>query len=177
MTRPWNHCTDTFINAFFVIGHCTFEGGFCGWTNDVEDDFDWELGRSSKSFLTGPSRDYSSYNRDEQTGGYSFIDASFPRRPGDKARLLSPNFLATGDNNPVCMKFATHMFGNGIGTLRVLKRVPGEEAPDRVIWEVSGESGNKWYRAQVSVSSATSYQISSGEKTSSKIKDSTLNAN
>ncbi|XP_015904973.1 MAM and LDL-receptor class A domain-containing protein 1 [Parasteatoda tepidariorum] len=141
------------------FGHCTFEGGFCGWTNDVEDDFDWELGRSSKSFLTGPSRDFSSYNRDEQTGGYSYIDASFPRRPGDRARLLSPNFLATGDNNPVCMKFATHMFGNGVGSLRVLKRVPGDEAPDRVLWEISGESGNKWYRAQVSVSSATSYQL------------------
>lgn len=57
------------------------------------------------------------------------------------------------------MKFATHMFGNGIGSLRVLKRVPGEEAQDHVIWEISGESGNKWYRAQVSVSSATSYQV------------------
>jgi hypothetical protein len=22
-------------------GHCTFEGGFCGWTNDEEDDFEW----------------------------------------------------------------------------------------------------------------------------------------
>lgn len=54
-------------------GHCTFEGGFCGWTNDVEDDFDWELGRSSRSFLTGPSRDFSSYNRDEQTGKTFFF--------------------------------------------------------------------------------------------------------
>jgi len=26
-------------------GHCTFEGGFCGWTNDEEDDFDWSLVR------------------------------------------------------------------------------------------------------------------------------------
>lgn len=24
-------------------GHCTFEGGFCGWTNDEDDDFDWTL--------------------------------------------------------------------------------------------------------------------------------------
>jgi hypothetical protein len=24
-------------------GHCTFEGGFCGWTNDEEDDFEWFL--------------------------------------------------------------------------------------------------------------------------------------
>ena len=24
-------------------GHCTFEGDFCGWTNDDEDDFEWFL--------------------------------------------------------------------------------------------------------------------------------------
>lgn len=34
-----------------------------------EDDFDWELGRGSSSFLTGPPRDHSSYGKNEQTGG------------------------------------------------------------------------------------------------------------
>lgn len=24
-------------------GHCTFEGGFCGWINDEDDDFNWSL--------------------------------------------------------------------------------------------------------------------------------------
>lgn len=24
-------------------GHCSFEGGFCGWTNDEDDDFNWSL--------------------------------------------------------------------------------------------------------------------------------------
>jgi hypothetical protein len=24
-------------------GHCTFEGGFCGWKNEEEDDFEWFL--------------------------------------------------------------------------------------------------------------------------------------
>lgn len=24
-------------------GHCNFDGGFCGWSNDQEDDFDWTL--------------------------------------------------------------------------------------------------------------------------------------
>ena len=24
-------------------GHCTFEGGFCGWSNEESDDFDWSL--------------------------------------------------------------------------------------------------------------------------------------
>jgi len=28
-------------------GHCTFEGGFCGWINDEDDDFNWSLVNSS----------------------------------------------------------------------------------------------------------------------------------
>ncbi|KAH6919573.1 hypothetical protein HPB50_029439 [Hyalomma asiaticum] len=52
------------------LGHCTFEGGYCGWQNaDTDDDFNWEQGRGSQSFLTGPSRDYSSFGKDEMTGG------------------------------------------------------------------------------------------------------------
>ena len=31
-------------------GHCTFEGGFCGWTNQNDDDFDWSLVSISLSF-------------------------------------------------------------------------------------------------------------------------------
>jgi len=26
-------------------GHCSFEGGFCGWNNDEDDDFNWSLVR------------------------------------------------------------------------------------------------------------------------------------
>lgn len=25
------------------LGHCNFDGGFCGWSNDPEGDFDWKL--------------------------------------------------------------------------------------------------------------------------------------
>jgi hypothetical protein len=28
------------------LGHCNFDGGFCGWSNDQEDDFDWNLVRT-----------------------------------------------------------------------------------------------------------------------------------
>lgn len=53
------------------------------------------------------------------------------------------------------MKFATHMYGNGIGTLRVRIRYSGgeEELPDKILWEMKGEAGNNWYLGQVPVSS------------------------
>ncbi|XP_064479533.1 MAM and LDL-receptor class A domain-containing protein 1-like [Ornithodoros turicata] len=142
------------------LGHCTFEGGFCGWTNaDTGDDFNWEQGRGSMSFLTGPSRDYSSFGKDEMSGGYIFIDSSYPRRPMDRARLISPTLKATGANLPVCMKFATHMFGNGIGTLRVQQQIEGSEIPPRTIWEISGEAGNSWYTAQVQVATTEPFSL------------------
>lgn len=108
-----------------------------------------------------------------------FIDASYPRRPGDRALLRSPQFPApvvgtgpNGDlekqenNGPLCLKFATHMFGNGIGTLRIKVRsaeegdsATPEEAGknDKILWEISGESGNRWNLAQMSYASTTPY--------------------
>ncbi|XP_028968615.1 MAM and LDL-receptor class A domain-containing protein 1 [Galendromus occidentalis] len=142
------------------LGHCTFEGGFCGWTNaDTGDDFNWDQGRGSQSFLTGPQRDYSSFGKDERTGGYIYIDSAYPRRPQDKAQLISPTLKATGANNPICMKFATHMFGNGIGTLRVLSRKEGTDEPPKTLWEMSGEATNQWYLAQVQVASIEPIQL------------------
>ena len=38
-----------------------FDADFCSWNNtSEEDDFDWELGRSSDQRGTGPSRDQAS---------------------------------------------------------------------------------------------------------------------
>lgn len=78
-------------------GHCTFEGGMCGWTNQEEgDDFEWILARGSDNFFTGPARDYYSFSKEYPLGGFLYIDAAYPRRPGDRALLVSPTFEATG---------------------------------------------------------------------------------
>lgn len=144
-------------------GFCTFEAGFCTWTNqDENDDFDWKLGRGSQNIFTGPARDFSSFDNNEISGGYVYIDANYPRRPGDVALLLSPSLNPTSDNLPLCLKFAIHMFGNGVGSLRVKIRYAGgeETIPDQLLWEMSGESGNNWHVAQVPISSPVlSYQI------------------
>ncbi|CAG2170061.1 unnamed protein product [Oppiella nova] len=143
-------------------GHCTFEGGLCSWTNQEEnDEFDWTLGRGSQNIFTGPSRDFTSFGQNEQSGGFVYIESSFPRRPGDRAMLVSPLMNPTEESNPLCMKFATHMYGNGIGTLRVRLRYTGdEERPEKILWEMKGEAGNNWYLGQVPVSSpAQAYHV------------------
>lgn len=69
---------------------------------------------------------------------------------------------------PICLKFATHMFGNGIGTLRVKVRSEDSEAAagdsssssrERVLWEMSGEAGNRWQLAQLSYAATTPYHF------------------
>lgn len=63
------------------------------------------------------------------------------------------------------------MFGNGIGTLRVKVRSAEDGTPDtstgatpeevskndKILWEMSGESGNQWHQAQLSYASTTPY--------------------
>ena len=63
------------------------------------------------------------------------------------------------DDGPLCMRFWTHMFGNGVGALRVL--IHDEDAnEDRVVWGLNGEAGNAWYQGQVPISSSTSFRVS-----------------
>lgn len=137
-------------------GHCTFEGGFCGWINDEGDDFEWSLGRGSRNPSTGPATDRSSFIYGGMEGGYAFIDSSYPRRPGDIARLSSMEFEAT--DSPVCMRFWTHMFGNGIGTLTI-SLSDTRESQERDVWSLTGEAGNAWYQAEVPVSSSNPFKI------------------
>lgn len=170
-------------------GHCNFDGDLCGWTNaenGQEDDFDWSFGRGSDNLFTGPSRDYVSSTNNELTGSYLHTDSSYPRRPGDRAILVSPMFQPTPMNDAMCMRLAVHMFGSGIGSLVIKLRYADESssqpvapqqpgsgaAPqpgpatgdsggkpgsnDLIIWEMSGDAGNSWHQAQTSVSSAKS---------------------
>ncbi|XP_021968384.1 MAM and LDL-receptor class A domain-containing protein 1 isoform X2 [Folsomia candida] len=140
-------------------GHCNFDGGFCDWTNEREDDdFDWKLGRGSQNPSTGPVMDRASYTHGGNSGGYAYISSEFPRRSGDRARISSREFSSTKGDEPLCMRFWTHMFGNGIGTLRVLLH-DVESGEERAAWQLSGEAGNAWYQGQVPISSFTSFKI------------------
>ena len=98
-------------------GHCTFDSGFCKFANDPSANFAWEVGRGSENPNTGPQRDHSSFATNRVTGAFAYINAGHPRRPGDKAQLMSEEFPATDktEQGPLCLRFWTHMFGNGVG--------------------------------------------------------------
>ncbi|XP_014480797.1 PREDICTED: MAM and LDL-receptor class A domain-containing protein 1-like [Dinoponera quadriceps] len=140
------------------VGFCNFANGFCDWNNDAEDDFDWTISRGSDNPTTGPAMDSSS---DRATaGGYAYIDSSFPRRPGDTAKLVSSSFPATTADAPMCTHFWFHMFGSGIGYLRLyLRHFRSSDNQLQEIWGLSGNAGNAWFMSQVTISSLDDFQL------------------
>ena len=76
-------------------------------------------------------------------GNYLFIETSSPRRPGDKAWLVSDYF----NKSVSCFTFWYHMYGNSIGTLNIYRQpYRGQRV---LVWKLSGNKGNKWYSGQV----------------------------
>ncbi|PKU28942.1 mam and ldl-receptor class a hypothetical protein [Limosa lapponica baueri] len=83
------------------IGHCNFEFDLCGWKQDENDDFDWNLRTSSTGKIgTGPATDHT---LQEPSGYYIFIRSSFLQLPGQKARIASPVLSRRNKDCKVCV--------------------------------------------------------------------------
>ncbi|XP_047128245.1 MAM and LDL-receptor class A domain-containing protein 1 isoform X1 [Hydra vulgaris] len=125
---------------------CDFENNdLCGWIQDASDNFDWTIGfGNTTSWDTGPKSDHT-YGT--PTGKYLFIEGSWPRQPGDKARIESYSRAPT---DGTCFEFYYHMKGVGIGTLNVFIR-RGKIVDALPLWTLSGEQGDEWFRATMNV--------------------------
>ncbi|XP_037548624.1 MAM domain-containing protein 2 [Nematolebias whitei] len=131
-------------------GHCDFEVGFCGFSQDKQADVgDWHRRRGpTPTSYTGPRGDHTT-----GLGYFLYVEAS-PMLPGQNARLLSRP--VRGTRGPQCLRFYYHMYGSGTGTLRVLADKNGESV---LLWQRSGEQSVAWLRAQVEYRSDARHQI------------------
>ncbi|CAH3118157.1 unnamed protein product [Pocillopora meandrina] len=143
-----------------AASECTFEAFVgslshtCGWTQDTTDDFQWtRASGSTASYQTGPAFDHT-YGTSQ--GYYMYIETSYPRKQGDKARLISPTYPAVKGGQ--CFQFWYHMYGQDIGTLNVYVKSPSGK-PGVPVWLRSGDRGNIWKIAQVAVTSSSNFQI------------------
>ena len=70
-----------------------------------------------------------------------YIEASFPRQPGDNARLYSPplEFFAN-----MCLQFYYHMSGATTGSLNVTVR-------GNLVFSARGYKGGLWRKASINV--------------------------
>ena len=82
-------------------------------------------------------------------GLYFYIEAS-GRAMGDVARLVTPRIQSNG--NATCMVFYYHLYGHSIGNLRV-------KVEDQVLWQLSGNQGNSWYKATVPLNFHGTYTV------------------
>ncbi|XP_071417344.1 MAM and LDL-receptor class A domain-containing protein 1 [Pithys albifrons albifrons] len=121
-------------------GHCNFEFDLCGWKQDENDDFDWNLRTSSTSKLgTGPATDHT---LQEPSGHYIFIKSSFFQLPGQKARISSPVLSRRNKNCKII--FYYHMYGAHIGSLVVYQRTTLKH--ETILLNLTGNQGNFWQR-------------------------------
>ncbi|XP_054617075.1 MAM domain-containing glycosylphosphatidylinositol anchor protein 2-like isoform X5 [Dunckerocampus dactyliophorus] len=156
------------INPHLREFHCSFEEEpICMFTQDKNDDFDWTRHSAATRDTkytpnTGPSGDRSG----SKQGFYMYIETSRPRKEGDQARLISPFFNIAPKNpysitNPpaYCFGFFYHMYGKHIGTLNAFLKQKGQMNSDGPVWSLSGNQGERWKQAKVSVHPTASFQV------------------
>ncbi|KAI8780792.1 MAM and LDL-receptor class A domain-containing protein 2, partial [Biomphalaria glabrata] len=139
-----------------ALAQCTFDSGFCDFTQETNDKFDWSLGSgSTATFGTGPSKDHT---LGSSLGKYAYIEAS-GQMTGNNAILNSGTYLGFQYSRLGCLTFWYHMYGNGIGTLNVYRKDQGNSSTVN-IWTLSGPQENMWKKATVSIrAQGNPYQI------------------
>ncbi|XP_022096405.1 MAM and LDL-receptor class A domain-containing protein 1-like [Acanthaster planci] len=124
---------------------CDFEADLCGFTQPIDDDFDWTRAQKTPSSSTGPSTDHT---LGSGAGYFIYIEASFPRQAGDKAWLVSPNVPQQTASR--CLDFWYHMYGDDIDTFNVYANTTSTGLGVPILKRV-GTREDKWYRAQVEI--------------------------
>ncbi|MCB0782323.1 MAG: hypothetical protein KDC03_22780, partial [Flavobacteriales bacterium] len=121
------------------------EQGPAEWVQGFEDDLDWTLlSGSTPSNNTGPSGDHTT-----GSGSYLYVEASSPNFPARTAELYGP-CIDLGGLNSAQVSFWYHMWGADMGTLSLDVWAGGSWTND--VWTLSGDQGNSWQQATVSLS-------------------------
>eukprot|EP00058_Branchiostoma_floridae_P026512 XP_002612003.1 hypothetical protein BRAFLDRAFT_86962 [Branchiostoma floridae] len=88
-------------------------------------------------------------------GHYLFIEASSPQEVGHNAILRSPIYPPSSTG--YCLDFHYHMYGVNVGDLNVyLFTEVGQGEP---LWSMSGNQGNQWIRARISIKPTRNFQL------------------
>ncbi|XP_036454876.1 MAM domain-containing protein 2a isoform X1 [Colossoma macropomum] len=133
-------------------GHCYFETGDCGYTQEKKSKKGHWLrirGQTPTSY-TGPRGDHTL-----GVGYFMYIEASH-MLPGQSTRLLSPELR--GSVGPQCLTFFYHMYGSGTGTLSLLLQ-RGDSLKERLLWRRQGEQSISWMKATVDYDCSTRHKI------------------
>lgn len=101
----------------------------------------------SGHLATGPSHDHT--KGPGGNGYYMYIEGS-TRNIHDKARLISPTY--TKETNDTCLEFYYHMYGSGIGQLKVYVMKVNDTwdlKDENAVFVEEGNQGDEWWRGFV----------------------------
>lgn len=135
-------CTSTVSNFPYGEG---FESSFGVWSQDNSDDFDWTRNSgSTPSGSTGPGSAAAG-------SWYAFVESSSPNYSNKTAILSGPCFDLSSESQADFI-FQYHMYGAAaMGSLSLEARPAGGNWAS--IWSRSGNQGNSWQEATVSLAS------------------------
>ncbi|XP_067654503.1 MAM and LDL-receptor class A domain-containing protein 1-like [Haliotis asinina] len=131
---------------------CTFETGFCQWTQaQGTDKYDWKrkVG-STQTRGTGPTGDHTT-----GSGHYIYFETSVGAN-GDKAQLTSPT-LSIAKGQSKCLIFYYNMYGQHVNALNVYEKT--NTAKMNIVWTRHGNQGTNWTEARINFPAATNVQV------------------
>ena len=96
--------------------------------------------------------------------GAMYIDASYPRKKGDKARLQSAYLLHTH----TCLRFSYHMNGSATGRLNVYKQ--SYNGTQALLWRLADRQGLGWRPAEVPLAEDLPYRVSRASGSTAKMR-------
>ncbi|XP_041460944.1 MAM and LDL-receptor class A domain-containing protein 2-like [Lytechinus variegatus] len=132
--------------------NCDFENGFCNWTQELNDDFNWTRSSGETGSIgTGPNTDHT---KKDQTGYYIYAEAT-GQQSGNVARLNSA-YLNNVDESGYCMEFWFHAYGRHIGSLTIYERRGDREVQ---IWRETESRGPRWNPGRIHFSDTGTYYI------------------
>jgi hypothetical protein len=122
----------------------------------LDSNADWTLNTgTTPSDKTGPLKG------NANSKSYLYLEAS-AARPGNKAILESRPFPATDPLSSCELSFAYHMYSTpklkGMGTL-IVKILGVESKSESVVWQRSGNQGEKWKKARLLLTSQEPFQV------------------
>jgi len=117
------------------------------WTNLSGDDIDWDIFTgATASSPTGPDADHTG------GGNYLYTEASGGQFcNGSTGYISTPTFDFSALTIPQ-LRFWYHMYGNQMGTLSVQVSDDGGATWSADVWSLSGDQGNSWQEAAISLS-------------------------
>ncbi|CAF0808194.1 unnamed protein product, partial [Brachionus calyciflorus] len=138
---------------------CNFEQTFCNYANDFTNDLNWvrQSNQSSLYINTGPTGDHTT-----GLGYYALFKPTFSSIKGSSGRLIS-SIQTIRTNKTICLNFWYHMYGIEVNKLNVYLDKYSDISSDtynrELIWTKYGSFARKWYQAQRTISSQTSWRI------------------